>query len=151
MSSAAVRTAIEAALVEVLDTDVPLVPIENADDAALPVDTEGLPTPFVGLLYFATEQLAAIGNTDAALWRETGTADVVIYGPAGRGMGDVVAIAEQVRGGLGGRDLPTGVAGQRLTILRADPLTSYLNPAGQPTGVYFVGMVGLSYEFDFYR
>lgn len=151
MSSATVRTALQDALGDVLGVNVPVVLIENLDDTALPVDTDGLPTLFVGLLYFATEQLVAIGDPDARLWREIGTADVVIYGPAGRGIDGVLTVADQVRAAFGGRDIALGTTAQRLTITRADPLSSYFNPAGQPTGAYYVGMVALAYEFDFFR
>lgn len=150
MSSTAVRTAFHTALAAAVPPTVPVVDIENLDVVPA-LDTNGLPTMFVGLLYFATEDVVTIGAPGNERWRELGTVSVVVYAPAGRGASAAVSLADSIRNAFAGRDLPVTGAGRRLTVLKADPLSSYFNRPGQPTGMYYIGMVGLTYQYDFIR
>jgi hypothetical protein len=149
MSSAAVRTAIYQALV----AGFPSTPVHDIQNLQVPAvtDAQGRLAAFMGLLYFATESVNSVGAPDARCWRELGTADVIIFWPAGRGTSGALALADSVRAAFGGRELRGLAAGQRLVVLSADPLTEYLSRQGAPTGNYFTAMVGLSYQFDFLR
>ena len=146
MSSAAVRTAFEATLV-VAYPDLPLVEIENVN-VVPPKDANGRLTDFMAVLYMATEDALGIGGK---CFRERGTLNVLVYVQAGRGAAAAAGIADELRNLFGGRDLPVAAPGMRLAILDASPLTSYLGRPGVPVGAFYVGMIALTYEYDFLR
>jgi hypothetical protein len=142
MVRAAVSSALEAAF-----PDLPLRPLENVQVAA-PKDAEGRPLDFLGLFYLATETPKGIGR---GCFRESGTVNVVIYRPAGRGVDAAVTTADAIRNQFAHRDVPVAAPGVRLALHDAAPLSSYLGRPGAPTGAYFVGLVAIAYTFDFTR
>jgi len=146
MSSVAVRDAFEAALATAYPS-LPLVPIENVQ-VEPPKDAGGKLTDFMGVLYFATEQPISLGRH---CYRESGTLNVLIYRVAGRGARAAAESADAIRDLFAGRDLTVAPPGMRLGLGEANPLSAYLGRPGVPTGAYYVGMVGISYEYDFTR
>jgi hypothetical protein len=111
-----------------------------------PRDTAGKLKPFLGVFYVATEDALGIGGRD---WREEGTINVLIYSLAGRG--DSSETADAIRNLFAGKNLPVASPGVRLALTGADPLTGFLGANQVASGVYDVGMVAISYEFDFQR
>jgi hypothetical protein len=146
MSSTAVRSAFETTLALAMPTWT-VLSIEN-ENPVPPKDGDGRLMPFLGTLYYASESALGVGG---GCFRERGTINVVIYSLAGRGSSAATEAADDIRDLFGGRDLPVTAPGVRLTLLTADPLTPYLGRAGVPTGAYYVGMVGIAYEYDFIR
>lgn len=143
MSSQSVRTAFESALSIVF----PAAVIVNINNSVVdpPKDSQGKLTPFLGVFYLAMEEARGIGKK----WRETGTINVLIYALSGRG--DPTAMADALRNAFAGKDLPVAAPGVRLALLDANPLTPYLGGAKVSTGVYDVGLVAISYQFDYNR
>jgi len=149
MSSSLVRAALRTALAD----RAPHVAIRDVENLAVEpvIDDQGRPATFLGVLYFATEQIVGVGAPDAQTWRESGTIQILIFYPAGRGIDGAAELADSLRHTLGGKDLPVSAPGQRLTIVTADPLSQYAARPGLPVGNYFVGMIALGYQFDFIR
>lgn len=143
MSSQIVRTAFESAL----SSAFPSAVVVNINNSVVdpPKDGQGKLRPFLGIFYLAMEEARGIGKR----WRETGTINVLIYALSGRG--DPTATADALRNAFAGKDLPVLVPGVRLALLDANPLTPYLGGAKASNGVYDVGLVAISYQFDFNR
>lgn len=146
MSSAAVREGFTTALGAAFPT-LPVVPVENLPSDP-PKDTNGRLVPFLATFFLATEQALSIGRN---CFRESGTINVMVYALAGRGVDDSVATADAIRDRFAYRDLPVVAPGVRFALKEANPLTAYLGRSGAPTGAFYVGMVAVSYDFDFYR
>lgn len=146
MSSLIVRNAFQTALAAAYPT-LPLVPIENVQ-VEPPKDANGKLVDFLGVLYIATERAVTIGRTCN---RESGTINVIIYRVAGRGVDAAVQTADEIRDLFAGRDLVVPPPGVRLGLQEAAPLSPFLGRPGAPTGAYYVGMVGIAYDYDFTR
>jgi hypothetical protein len=142
VSSVAVRTAFENRL-RLAFPSVDLIQINNVNVEA-PKDGSGKLKPFLGVFYIATEDARGLGRR----WRESGTINILIYALAGKGA--PTATADALRNIFAGKDLPVAPPGVRLACLDANPLSAFIGN-GIVSGVYSVGMVAISYEYDFDR
>lgn len=147
MSSQLVIDAFKTALTAQFPT-VPLIDIIN-ESPEYPVDAWGRPLPFMALFGLGTEERTSIGAPNHACWREMGNVNIAFYYPTGLGANAPRELADQVRGVLRGRSLPTIPAQRHVQIKSVDPLTNMTDKEETAAGAYYVAAVSAHYQFDF--
>jgi hypothetical protein len=131
-----------------LGTQFPQLPLLDVTNETpdYPVDTYQRPLPFMALFGAGSEEHAGIGDPHHPCWRETGSVNIAIYYPSGLGSRAPRELADQIRGLLRGRALPT--AQRHVHVQNVSPIAPFVDSQNTAIGSYYVAGASAAYQYD---